>query len=254
MSNEPPSPVSEFDRHAASYDADLRRGIAVSGENKDYFARGRAAWVRHCLTRIDAHPRMILDYGCGTGSGSHFLLEILQPGRFLGIDVSGESLEIARQKHRWPQATFLQSDQYCPCSEIDLAFCNGVFHHIPALERASALSYIFRSLRPGGYLAFWENNPWNPGTRLVMRRIPFDRHALPITPPTARRMLAEGGFEIISTHFLFIFPSILRWLRRVEPILSRAPLGAQYQVLCRKPNTRTQTPGGSAEADRMKDS
>jgi hypothetical protein len=27
---------------------------------------------------------------------------------------------------------------------------------------AAAVDYVYRSLRPGGLFAFWENNPWNP--------------------------------------------------------------------------------------------
>ena len=38
--------------------------------------------------------------------------------------------------------------------------------------------FVRQGLRPGGVFALWENNPWNPGTRLVMRRIPFDRNAV----------------------------------------------------------------------------
>jgi SAM-dependent methyltransferase len=254
VSNQSPSPISEFDRHARNYDADLMRGIAVSGENRDYFARGRALMVRQCLSRIDEHPRTILDYGCGTGSGSQYLCEMFGPVRLLGVDISEESLQIARQQHQNLQATFLRADQYRPVSEVDLAFCSGVFHHIPVLERASALAYIFRALRPGGYFAFWENNPWNPGTRLVMKRIPFDRDARPLSFWAAVGMLSGGGFEILSTRFLFIFPRVLRWLRPLEPTLSRAPLGAQYQVLCRKPVAATPVPVNSAEADRTRKS
>ena len=82
-------------------------------------------------------------------------------------------------------------------------------------------------------MAFWENNPWNPGTRYVMSRIPFDRDAITLTPPEARRMLQAGGFDILRTDFLFIFPRVFSWFRGVEPFLVQLPLGAQYQVLCR---------------------
>ena len=99
-----------------------------------------------------------------------------------------------------------------------------------------AIDYVLRSLRPGGLFAFWENNPWNPGTRYVMSRIPFDRDAITLSSPEARHLLRLGGFEILRTDFLFIFPRILDWCRWVEPLCSRLPLGAQYQVLCRKPS------------------
>ncbi len=80
----------------------------------------------------------------------------------------------------------------------------------------------------------WENNPWNPGTRYVMSRIPFDRDAVTLTPREARALVRANGFDIVDTTFLFIFPRALRWLRALEPPLARLPFGAQYQVLCRK--------------------
>ena len=62
----------------------------------------------------------------------------------------------------------------------------------------------------------------------------FDRDAVTFTAPYARRLLRTGGFEILRTDFLFIFPRILSWLRCIEPFSSRLPFGAQHQVLCRK--------------------
>jgi len=83
-------------------------------------------------------------------------------------------------------------------------------------------------------LAFWENNPWNPGMRYVMSRIPFDRDAVTLTAPETRRLLQAGGFEVLRTDFLFIFPRVLSWFRCVESLMTQLPLGAQYQFLCRK--------------------
>jgi hypothetical protein len=68
----------------------------------------------------------------------------------------------------------------------------------------------------------------------VMSRIPFDRDAVPLTARAARAMLLRAGLEIIATDFLFIFPRVLRWLRPLEPSLASLPLGAQYQILCRR--------------------
>ncbi len=124
---------------------------------------------------------------------------------------------------------------YEPVGEFDLAFCNGVFHHIPLGERAAVMRYIYNSLRPDGLFAFWENNPWNPGTRYVMSRIPFDREAIPLAPPQARELVRVCGFGVLRTDFLFILPRVLKWLRGLERRLARWALGAQYQVLRRKP-------------------
>jgi SAM-dependent methyltransferase len=224
-----------FDVYAEDYDVALARGISVSGETRDYFAQRRIEWLRDCLNGFSAPVTTFIDFGCGTGSSIHLFFDILGIENFVGLDQSSKSLEIARKAYGSERAQFFLVNEYQPPSQFDLVCCNGVFHHIPPLERTAAVDYILRSLHPGGYFAFWENNPWNPGTRYVMSRIPFDRDAITLSPPEARQLLRGCGFEILRTDFLFIFPSVLRWCRWIEPLCSRLPFGAQYQVLCRKP-------------------
>jgi len=151
-----------------------------------------------------------MDYGCGTGSAAPLLFEHLGVTCVIGTDTSVKLLEGARHLYGSEQTQFLLFDHYQPASTLDLVFCNGVFHHIPPHERARAVDYIYRALRPGGVFSFWENNPWNPGTRYVMRRIPFDRDAITLTPPEARRLLRTRGFELLRTDFLFIFRLLSR--------------------------------------------
>lgn len=226
---------SEFDHYAHNYDAALAQGLAVSGEEKDFFARGRIEWLAAQLRERGVRIRSALDFGCGTGSSTPYLLDGLGAESVLGVDVSANSLEVARDKYGDDaRARFILMDEFQPEGRIDLAFCNGVFHHIPLAERAEAVKYVFRALRPGGLFAFWENNPWNPGTRYVMSRCPFDENAVTLSPPEARGLLRGGGFEVSQTDFLFIFPRRLSWFRPLEPLVARLPLGAQYLVLCRK--------------------
>ena len=225
-----------FDIYAEDYDIALARGISISGEEKDYFVRRRIEWLRDCLKLFSVSVTKLMDFGCGTGSSARLFVDILGVEYLVGTDQSPKSLEIARREHGSERAQFLLFDEYQPRGQFDLVFCNGVFHHIPPPARAEAIDYVLRSLRPGGLFAFWENNPWNPGTRYVMSRIPFDRDAITLSSPEARHLLRLGGFEILRTDFLFIFPRILDWCRWVEPLCSRLPLGAQYQVLCRKPS------------------
>jgi SAM-dependent methyltransferase len=225
----------EFDAYAADYDAALAQGLAVSGEDKMYFVRGRLAWLATCLHRLGEQPATVMDYGCGIGSATPVFFEWLDVMSMVGTDISPHSLDVARRIYGSERAHFRLFDHYQPTASLDLVYCNGVFHHIPPQARAAAVTYVARALRPGGLWAFWENNPWNPGTRYVMHRIPFDRDAIPLTPPEARRLLQAGGFEILRTDFLFLFPRMLKWLRGLEAWLARWPLGAQYQVLCRKP-------------------
>ncbi len=235
--NTPQESRLTFDTYAAEYDKALAQGLAVSGEDKHYFARGRVKWLVECLGPFDQTPKAILDFGCGTGAGARYLKELLPNKSVVGVDVSPRSIEVAEQACARAGIQFHLLKDFTPAGQIDLAFCNGVFHHIPPAERTAAVQWVWRCLCAGGLFSFWENNPWNPGTRYVMKRIPFDRDAIPLSPPTARRLLLQGGFETLRTDFRFFFPRWLAWFRPLERILAKLPLGAQYQVLARKPTS-----------------
>jgi SAM-dependent methyltransferase len=228
------SRMATFDACAETYDAALNRGISLSGESKEYFARTRIEWLSFRLRQHRCQPRHVLDYGCGTGGSAPELLDRLSAASVTGVDVSGGSIERARGRYGARDVQFSTVDERLPVGEYDLAYCNGVFHHIDPADRGRALAYVNRALTDRGYFAFWENNPWNPGTRLVMRRISFDRDARMLSARHARRILDSAGFDIISTDFLFVFPRALSALRPLEARLTRWPAGAQYMVLCRK--------------------
>jgi len=225
-----------FDLHADSYDADLNQALAVSGEDKAFFASRRVSWVAQCLAELKENPTHSLDYGCGIGDTSHLLQAAFDARSVVGVDISPRSIELAAERNGTPVCRFMSFPDYTLLESIDLAYCNGVFHHIPLAERGAAVEYIFSRLRPGGVFAFWENNPWNPGTRYVMSQCVFDHDAVTIPPPQARDLLQRQGFEILRTDYCFFFPRFLGALRFLEAGLSRVPLGAQYQVLCRRPS------------------
>jgi trans-aconitate methyltransferase len=225
----------DFDQFSSDYDTALAEGLSATGEDKHYFARGRLAWLAQCLTKFPVRAKSLIDYGCGTGTSTPLFFDLLGAEEIIGLDTSINSLAVARKIYNTAQMKFYHTAEYQPCGEIDLTFCNGVFHHIPPKERPDTVSYIYRCLRPGGIFAIWENNPWNPGTRYVMSRVPFDRDAVMLSHVEMRRIVKECGFEVLRTDFLFIFPRALKFLRWIEPLLSSLPLGGQYQVLCRKP-------------------
>ena len=225
----------DFDQYADCYDRALGEALAASGEDRRYFAEGRVNWLGDCVRRMSFAPHQLMDFGCGPGSTSPLLLERLEAGAIIGVDSSERSIELARQNHGSERVQFSSVKEYQPAASIDLAYCNGVFHHIPPQERLASLGYVRESVRPGGLFSFWENNPWNPGTQFVMSRCAFDRDAVKLSPLEARRLLRSVGFRLLRTDFLFIFPRALRALRPAEKFVFRLPLGAQYQVLCQRP-------------------
>ena len=225
---------SEFDDYAGTYDSALNQGLSLSGEPKEYFAHERVRWLAARLSDLGVQPSHVLDYGCGTGGTSPELLEQLHARMVVGVDASRESLDVARKVHADPRLQFKTMSDLEPSGQFEVVYCNGVFHHVEPEQRLDALGYVHRSLSEGGYFGLWENNPWNPGTRLVMRRIPFDRDAKLLSPPHARELLTRAGFDVLRTDFLFLFPRVLSALRPLEARLARVPAGAQYMVLCRK--------------------
>lgn len=224
-----------FDRCAPHYQGVLNRALAPSGEAPHYFARSRVEWLQRKLCALRFAPLSVLDYGCGTGGSVPFLKAILHPRRILGVDISSQSLQWARQQHREEGVEFSNCDHDFAPAQFHLAFSNGVFHHIAPAERLSALRYVYDSLVPGGIFALWENNPYNPATRYIMGRCEFDQEAIPVTCKQAIKLLQNSGFEVLGRSSYFYFPRWLKWLRGLEPALSPLLLGAQYLVLARKP-------------------
>ena len=211
------------------YEAMLNQGIRLSGEDMHFFVEGRLELL---ASHISFKPARILDFGCGIGYTSKRLRETYPEAEVTGIDTSEAALEAARRLQGEDGLRFITLEA-CRIETVpyDLCYVNGVFHHIPIADRPEAVGLIHRSLRPGGVLALFENNPWNPGARMVMARIPFDRDAEMLSPRVTASLLESAGFDVLRIDSLFFFPHILRHLRFAEPILGPSRLGAQYLVL-----------------------
>src|SRR5262249_32750141 len=151
-----------FDRYARNYELALSNALAPSGENREYFAEGRVEFLRRCLSILGVKPRRVLDFGCGDGSTTPILQRVLTAEKCIGADVSEKSLEVARKHFACQQISYERISDLQAEGQMDLAYCNGVFHHIAPQERHEALGLIRDALKPGGLFAFWENNSWNP--------------------------------------------------------------------------------------------
>ena len=77
----PPPSGSQFDTYAKDYEAALQDGLRYTGEDAAYFARGRIEWLADRLRRCGADSLRVLDFGCGTGSATPLLLEVLARSR-----------------------------------------------------------------------------------------------------------------------------------------------------------------------------
>lgn len=238
MSAPPEQP--SFDAYARDYEAALNNGLNLTGESRDFYARGRVEIVRDTARRLGLRIDALCDYGCGTGDTLPLLHELLGARRLIGLDPSTASLDEAHRRHphvpvEWSTPEAFSASPSAAATQLDAVYCNGVFHHIPPAERLAAARQIVRFLRPGGCWFFWENNPLNPGTRWVMSRIPFDRDAITLRPGEARRLGETAGLTWRETTSHFYFPNTLRVLRPTEKWLRHLPLGGQYLVVLQKP-------------------
>ncbi len=186
-----------FDHYTETYGTVLETALASTGEGQEYSARNRVALLAKLLQSLRHTSHRTLDFGCGTGTTTPHILEYLAAINWLAWDVSRESVDTANRRFASDRARFCDLDSHTPDGTFNLAYCNGVFHHIPPSQRERSASHVFDSLHAGGIFALWENNPWNPGTRYVMSHCEFDGDAIPLTPPEVRRLLRKVGFEII---------------------------------------------------------
>ncbi|MFJ4658398.1 class I SAM-dependent methyltransferase [Nocardia sp. NPDC088792] len=103
-----------------------------------------------------------IDIGCGPGRLAAALAERVGPqGRVLGVDPSAPMIDYAR-KHAAGNVRFevgaAQSISAADAS-FDVVTATYVMHHIPEPERKTALSAMFRMLRPGGRLLLADAHP-----------------------------------------------------------------------------------------------
>ena len=92
---EPPS----FDAFARDYEGALNRGLSLTGESRDFYARSRVEIMLETCKRIQLQVTSVCDYGCGTGDTVPLLGEVLGARRLIGLDPSMASLDEARRRH-----------------------------------------------------------------------------------------------------------------------------------------------------------
>lgn len=225
----------EFDKFAAEYDSMLRGSIQKSGEGPEYFARYKINDMSAVLKkRLPGHEvKKVLDFGGGVGASLPFLSEYFPNAEVTLADVSRRSLDYAERRYI-PRVKILHFDgKTLPLqdSQFDAVIAACVFHHIPETEHVALMAEIRRVLRPGGLFFIFEHNPWNPLTRQVVDRCPYDENAILITGPEIRRRMKAAGFAKVDLAWRIFFPGSLSIARPLERWLEWLPLGAQYRAI-----------------------
>jgi 2-polyprenyl-3-methyl-5-hydroxy-6-metoxy-1,4-benzoquinol methylase len=217
---------NEFDKFADTYDQILDGSIPEALRENAYFAEYKVAVMARC-TRT-ASIKSILDFGCGSGRSMYFMHQYFPTAVLYGFDLSPASLVLAKQ--RMPQATLTTEWSKISLLKYDCIFAANVFHHIPKEERMLAMINCHNLLTHDGRFFLFEHNPFNPITRRIFERCPFDQDAEMLYKTEVETLAKLAGLKVIDSAYTLFFPKQLALLRGLEAVLRRLPFGAQYYV------------------------
>jgi SAM-dependent methyltransferase len=216
------------------YREELDRALAFTGADHELPARARADVLVRLARRHLGNPATLdaLDVGCGIGLTDRQLRGRLDS--LTGTDVSEADLEKAAREN--PGVRYMPAERArLPFEDdsFDLVFASSVVQVVPIAERPRFISELARVTRPGGLTAIIEHNPYNPATRLVVRRFRSEEPILMLAPRQMKRLLRASGLVPVEAGFFLLAPSRRRRVLRVERGLRRFPVGAQYYIAAR---------------------
>lgn len=225
-----------FDAYGDSYRDAVQSSIAFAGANLDHFTEVKAEHVLDLCRRHLGDPsrQRVLDVGCGVGVTDRLLVDHL--GDLHGVDVS--SAEVARAADDVPGATYQSYDGVRlphPDGSFDLSFCINVIHHVPVAQWPSFVAELARVVRPGGLVAVFEHNRFNPLTRRAVAACEFDADATLVPRRRLRRLVQDAGLTPIESPYIVFLPFGGAAAFRVDRLLRAVPAGAQYYLAARRP-------------------
>lgn len=225
----------EFDQYAPTYaellDDPLRNRFA---RDPIHFHRRKRILLERLLRRAGVVPATLrwLDVGCGRGellelAGSNF-------AQAIGCDPSAGMLPSEGSFKAYEQTSLVELPFDDGSFDFVTAVC--VLHHVHGGDRTLLAKEIRRVLSPRGLCCIIEHNPWNPVTRVVVKRCPVDMDAELLTAREAGRLLEASGFvPLLHEYFLYLPEGLFHRFGTVERVFSRLPLGGQYALLAQAP-------------------
>lgn len=175
----------------------------------------QVSWGKKVLSRVALRgDERLLDAGCGTGRLTRDLLEALPRGKVVALDVSQNMIDAARN---YLEADFSGRVEFVCADLLDLPFENefdGIFSTASfhwVLDHDSLFRNLYRSLRPGGWLAAQCGGAGNlerflGRVQVLMASPPFARFFEGYASPwefsdaeTGAHRLRRAGFREVET-------------------------------------------------------
>lgn len=175
------------------YDAELRR------------------YNEHFQAALNIGPRdRVLDIGCGAGQSTRDAARATEKGSVLGVDVSQELLQVARQrsaKDRLRNIAFELGDAQVhafPVAHFDL--CISRFGVMFFADPVAAFANIARAMRPGAriVLLVWQSQDRNEWATAIQNALapgsasPAAAAFSLADPAVTTRVLTAGGFASVA--------------------------------------------------------
>jgi ubiquinone/menaquinone biosynthesis C-methylase UbiE len=226
---------TEFDHLAADYSKVHRDNIEITGESPDYFHEYKIKDLNKLVELKKLNNSNILDFGSGIGNSIPFFRKYFPESNLSCSDVSSTSIELSKKRFDGNEKYF-QITNTLPledCSQ-DIVFSACVFHHIPHSEHSHWLTEILRVTKPGGIIAIYEHNPFNPLTLHAVNTCPLDENAVLIKGRSMKKRALNNKWKSAQVDYKVFFPSFLSALRPLEPYMSWLFLGAQYRMVAIK--------------------
>lgn len=221
-----------FDKFVKDYRSIHNENLAVTGFDSDYFAEHKVKIITQEKDINDYYK--ILDVGCGDGKLEECISRYFNNYEAYGIDISGESIEVALQKNIMDCEFFLYDGSNIPFRDntFDIVILAGVLHHVPRDMHEVLLMEIFRVCSPKASLFIFEHNPINPFTQYIVKTCVFDKDVKLLSHNYLGKIAKDTGFLIKKLRFINFFPNrpVFKYLLRFERLLSRIPFGAQYYI------------------------
>ncbi len=182
----------------------------------DFSITRQNAWPEFDLILPYLKPKdRILDLGCGNARFRKFLdPQIIPPGNYFGLDVSGELLKIGREK--FPQDHFFHDDfeKELPfgAENFEMVVSIAAFHHLyNRKDQKAFIAECYRVLKPGGilFLTTWKLPMKYFLTNLLRFRwknwlIPFgkEKHSRiyrRVNNEEMEKLLKKAGFKVLQS-------------------------------------------------------
>lgn len=162
--------MKESDNHPSGVDANEERYIGgYSSQVKEILAK-RTASVEAGFFLPHLRPGMrLLDCGCGPGTITVNLAEVVAPGEVVGIDLEDKQFEIGRAYARERGVSNVRFetgniyDLSFESNTFDAVFAHAILYHLKTPEHA--LRELHRVLKPGGVIGIRDLD--NGGTILT---------------------------------------------------------------------------------------